>query len=288
MNNAFRLLFSLMTIGLLLIGPSAALAQDEPETENIVTGFQNVQLWVYAEYDDPYEIGAPLLVMLEGQIVGAELPAEVRFLVPSAAQLYSAGSKDAQGVYTGSPPNRESSGIPGWDVIWYEVTNNTFRVEYYQPIIGGDADKTISYQFRWLYPISELIVFVQAPLDASSFKVIPAGEPGIYEGHDYYFYQFFDLDDDLPLEFDISYSTGGTNPLLITGIIVGIFAVFAAVYFWMKRSSPKTRADRRRSARHTPSHKPGDKQPGPKFCRECGQRLEDPARFCPDCGANLE
>jgi hypothetical protein len=98
MKKAFQLIFSLITIGLLLLGPSAALAQDEPEPENIVTGFQNVQLWVYAEYDDPYAIGAPLLVMLEGQIVGAEPPAEVRFLVPATAQLYSAGSKDAEGV----------------------------------------------------------------------------------------------------------------------------------------------------------------------------------------------
>ena len=265
------------------------LAQDESETENIITGFENVQLWVYAEYDNPYEIGDPLLVMLEGQIVGAELPVEVRFLVPSSAQMYSAGSKDAQGVYSGGPPDRESSGIPGWDVIWYEITNNTFRVEYYDPIIEGDKDKTVSYQFRWLYPISELTVLVQAPLGASNLEVTPAGEFHTDNlGYDHFIYQFSDLDDDPPLEFDISYSKGGTNSLLITGIIVGVIAIFVVVYLWMKRSPSKTRAERRRDTRHTPSHKPKGKRTSPKFCRECGQRLEGPVRFCPSCGATQE
>jgi hypothetical protein len=289
MKNVFRLLFSLIAIGLLSQGLSVVLAQDEPESENIVTGLENVQLWVYAEYDDPYEIGNPLLVMLEGQIVGAAPPVEVRFLVPSSAQMYSAGSMDAQGIYSGGPPDRESSGIPGWDVIWYEITSNTFRVEYYDPIIEGDKDKTVSYQFRGLYSISKLTVLVQAPLSASNFEVMPTGEFHTDNlGYDHYIYQFSDLDDDTSLEFNISYSDVGINSLLITGIVVGIIAVFLAVYFWMKRSPSKTRVERRPDTRHTPSYKPKHKRTSPKFCRECGQRLEIPVRFCPNCGANLE
>ena len=68
--------------------------------------------------------------MLQGQIEGVEPPVVVRFLVPSEAEMYSAGSMDALGQYTGGPPNRESSSIPGWDEINYEVTTNTFQSPY--------------------------------------------------------------------------------------------------------------------------------------------------------------
>ncbi len=71
------------------------------------TGFKNVTLWINPEYDDPR-----LLVMLEGKIVGVDAPAQVRFLVPAAAQMFSAGSKDAQGKYSGGPPSRRRGN--GW------------------------------------------------------------------------------------------------------------------------------------------------------------------------------
>ena len=97
MKNISRMLILLLAASLLFVavGKSLVSAQDE----NVPTGFQNVQLWVNPEYDDPR-----LLVMLEGQIVGTQPPAEVRFLVPSAAEMYSAGSMDAQGRYSGGPP----------------------------------------------------------------------------------------------------------------------------------------------------------------------------------------
>ena len=81
MKNTYLLLLLFISIGLLLIGADLSRALAQPENE--VTGYENVQLWVYPEYDDPR-----LLVMLEGQIVGVEPPAEVRFLVPSASEMY--------------------------------------------------------------------------------------------------------------------------------------------------------------------------------------------------------
>ena len=145
----------LMTAG---SGNTPALAQDEAG----VTGFQNVQLWVYPEFDDPR-----LLVMMEGQIVGAEAPVEVRFLVPSAAEMYSAGSMDAEGQYSGGPPARQASSEPGWDEISYTVTTDTFRVEYYDPVITDQPDKLINYEFRTLYPVSGLTITFQEPKNAT-------------------------------------------------------------------------------------------------------------------------
>jgi hypothetical protein len=207
-KNLRNIALSFLTISLLFtfIDESLVLAQEE----NYITGFDNVQLWIYPEYDDPR-----LLVMLEGIIEGKEPPVMVRFLVPSEAEMYSAGSMDVQGRYTGGPPHREPSSIPGWDEIAYEVTTNTFRVEYYDPIISGQTDKSMSYEFRWLYPISELEVIIQQPLRASNFEVSPVGNSFIDDqGFTSYIYNFSDLRDGPPLRFEISYYKSDTKPSL--------------------------------------------------------------------------
>src|SRR5450759_393867 len=109
MKLRYYLLLIVSLIALLsgtLVQPALAQATNEP------SGFKSVTVWVYPEYDDPR-----VLVMLEGQITGTTLPALVKFLVPQSANLFSAGSKNAQGVYSGGPPNRKASSIAGWDEI---------------------------------------------------------------------------------------------------------------------------------------------------------------------------
>ncbi len=272
-------------------GKSVALAQNANEP----TGFKNVKLWIYPEYDDPR-----LLVMLEGQIAGVPAPAEVRFLVPSAAEMYSAGSIDAQGKYSGGPPQRESSSIPGWDEISYEVTTDIFRVEYYDPIIFGQPDKTISYEFRWLYPIADLEVVVQEPRHASNFSVVPAGQAFVdSEGFNSYRYNYSGLNDGPPLHFEIAYTKSDTNPSLAVGgsgtsssslvvIIAVVLVVLAAGgFFWLRRPRPKTRAARRQSARDAAARVAKGNKPKARFCSQCGQPIEGSERFCPYCGAKL-
>ena len=175
-----------LTLPLLTIGSIPAYALNEPES------YSNVKLWIYPEYDDPR-----LLVMLEGQIEGTEPPAEVQFLVPSAAEMYSAGSMDTQGNYSGGPPARKPSSIPGWDEISYQVTTDTFRVEYYDPIIFGNPEKTISYMFRTLYPMSEMEIIVQEPTGATDFTVSPDGDRFVdVAGFNSHLYRFSDFDPD--------------------------------------------------------------------------------------------
>ena len=294
MNNAHRLLLVFIIINLLVVGVCFSPVLAQAENEQI--GFSNVRLWINPEYDDPR-----LLVMLEGQLVGVEPPVEVRFLVPSAAEMYSAGSMDAQRQYTGGPPHREPSSIPGWDEISYEVTTDTFRVEYYDPIIIGQPDKTISYEFRWLYPISDIQVFVQEPRGASNFGVFPGGEPFIDSaGFNTYLYAYSDPDDESPIQFEVTYTKSDPNPslaivddksgntLLIAGIVVVVVVLFGIGVFWFRKSKPKIRAERRRhAAQNVPVTRSKGKGRTRKFCTQCGQRLESPSPFCPHCGAKL-
>jgi hypothetical protein len=213
------IIFLFIAIITLAIGinvqPASAQLVKEP------TGFKNVSLWIYPEYDD-----SRLLVMLEGQISGATPPAQVRFLVPQTAEMYSAGSKDSTGKYTGGPPNRKASDIPGWDEISYTLTTVTFRVEYYDDIIKGTSDKQIAYDFRWLYPISDLRIIVQQPKTASNFTVIPPGIQTSESGFTVYAFNKSNLWSDpgvQPIHFDISYTktdtslSQPTNPIISTG-----------------------------------------------------------------------
>ena len=289
----YHIMLSFLAISLLVIfaGNSSALAQEENE----LTGFDDVQLWIYPEYDDPR-----LLVMLQGQIEGVEPPVAVRFLVPSEAEMYSAGSMDALGQYTGGPPNREPSSIPGWDEIDYEVTTNTFRVEYYDPIISGQLDKSISYEFRWIYPISKLEVVVQEPRRSSDFSVLPIGNSFVdNEGFNSYSYNFSELEDTSPLRFEISYHKSDTRPSLsinedessesylvvVIVVILGVAAV--ASFFWLRKSRPKTRAARRQLSRNNPERRIKSNQPGARFCSKCGQPTDKSSNYCIYCGARL-
>ena len=220
-------------------------------------------------------------------------------MVPSTAEMYSAGSKDAQGQYTGGPPQREPSSIPGWDEISYDVIYKTFRVEYYDPIIIGRPDKSISYEFRWLYPISELEVIIQEPKHTTNFSVSPAGKIFVdNQGFNSYLYNYSGLDNEPSIQFDITYSKSDTKPSLaiedegtpdsllaiIIALVLGIAVV--GVFLWMRKSKPRTRAARRQQARNTNAHarKPADNQRKARFCRQCGKPIEGSFKFCPHCG----
>ncbi|GEM_PF-922403 len=292
---------------------SAMAASPEP------TGLSNVQLWVYPEYDDPR-----LLVMLEGQIAGTKAPATVRFLVPSGAQMFSAGWKDAQGKYAGGPPNRQPSNVPGWDEISYEARSSTFRVEYYDSSIIGQDDKKIAYEFRSLYPISDLRIWVQEPLTSSAFSVSPAAQSrSTEEGMVLHQYSYRSLDITKPLSFAIGYTksdpspsiqnpslnsptssepSSSSNPMAIVGIVFAALAAVLVGYALLSksRSRPMTRQQLRYAAARA-SNASNRRQPTPVHTNlppsnqgRGNSRANQPApppapaRFCSQCGTERD
>ncbi len=292
---------AIFILSFFLIGPIQAYAQNEPES------YTNVKLWIYPEYDDPR-----LLVMLEGQIEGIEPPAKVKFLVPSTAEMYSAGSMDAQDNYLGGPPDRKLSSVPGWDEISYQAVTDTFRVEYYDPIIFGNPEKSISYMFRTLYPISDMEIIVQEPIGATDFTVSPEGEEFVdAAGFNSYLYRYPNLGPDTIIQFDISYArtvaepslslSGETIPsspssvenessdyMLIALILAVIIVIIIAVYIWQRRKVPVTRAERRRATRKSGKPTQQDSTPAPKFCSQCGNPVDKKDKFCTNCGTKIQ
>ena len=292
-------IFSLVAVGIMSLagGMSTAFAQSPTEP----TAFKNVRIWVNPEYDDPR-----LLVMVEGQLVGASAPVTVRFLVPTTAEMYSAGSMDAQGKYSGGPPDRQTSTISGWDEISYQLKTDTFRVEYYDSI-GTTLDKLFTYEFMRLYPIQNLTVIVQKPKQTTTFAVDPTGTSGIDgEGFSIQTSNYTDLDTATPVKFDISYTrttsepslatspgagtTSGSNSstsLIVVVVIVAAVLGGGGVYLFTRsnrNSRPSTRASRRRAG--APARTKASATP-PVFCSQCGRKVDRAGRFCPACGAEL-
>jgi hypothetical protein len=289
----FKLLFiSLVIVAFPLIPNGPILAQ----TYNVPTAYQQVSLFIKPEYDRH-----GLLVWLEGQIVGVKAPSTVKFLVPAGAEMYSAGSIDATGQYSGGPPNRISSDIPEWDEISYEVTSETFRVEYYDAIILGSPNKTISYEFKSVYPISSMQVFIQQPSASTNFVISPVGQVFVdSEGFTEYSYSYPSIKGGAALNFEISYTksdmrpslgipSGSTSkeatsslPLIIIPIGLGI-ALIALILIRKRKMISKI--NRNQPSRSKPILARKGTKSSTGFCGRCGEQVEGSFLFCPYCGA---
>jgi hypothetical protein len=294
-----KLKYILLFVAAILSSFVGALQADVPaQSANEPTGLNNVTLWIYPEYDDPR-----LLIMMEGQATGVNLPAQIRFLVPSAAEMYSAGSKDAQGIYTGGPPDRKPSQITGWDEISYELKNPTFRMEYYDPVIRGQIEKTIAFDFQTIFPIGSLETIVQVPTAASNFKVTPAGTKTTEGNFTVYTSRYNTLNVGLPLHFDIAYTKSDPNPslggspppspasgswnLLPFAILAGVI-IIAGTFIWAVKATRKDKFTLKNQTdrSHHKANKPT--QLRSKFCNQCGKPLEFPSKFCPYCRHKLD
>jgi len=267
----------------------AALAQDEePEA------LQDVVLSIYPEYDNLADLPYPtVLVMIEGQISGAEPPANIRFLVPTNGTMYSAGS-GPRSQYVGGPPDRQASGMAGWDEISYTLQTDSFVVEYYVPIPPANQ-KAFSSIFQPLYPIDGLVTVVKQPLESSNFAAFPNLPPTDQQqftdsqGYNTQQYMFEGIEKNQSLSFTIQYAdcASSSNTGMIIGIAVGGCLVLATLGFWLWRrsGSQNTRIRLQRGQALTPA--PESKKSGARFCSQCGTKLTRNSRFCPDCGAKL-
>ena len=270
------------------------------------TSLKTVRLWVNPEYDDPR-----VLTMVEGQIVGVTAPALVRFLVPTNAEMYSAGFKDAQGTYQRAPDwdgvsNIKPSGIDGWNVVSFTINAATFRTEWYEDAIQGLPDKKISYDFRTLYPISDLSVVIQRPTKATNFLVSPKEQSSFNDsGFQVFKYSLSNIAKDATVHYDISYTKTDSKPSISqnqTGsegsgkgssttvwLAVGFGGILAiALIFVFMQGGSRRRSAPARGRRAQPAARRGASGGAKRFCTECGAGIQGQSKFCPECGKRMQ
>ena len=284
-----------------VVSANSAVAQEMPLV------FKDVKLAVYPEHDDMLNLGTPsILVMIDGEIQGLEPPVTVRFLVPSRALMYSAGS-GPRARYVGGPPDRKASDINGWDEISYTLKTNIFVVEYYVPI-GDMQPRIFSGEFIPLYPVDGLVADVMQPRETVNFRVQPDTAPANQleftdsQGFNHKQYTYDSLAAREVLSFSLSYekkeSSSPNIVLIVVLAIVGIGIIGGVLYWTLRKPQPASRSDRRRQDRAagksgdkdaTPFKEPVASQPErrPRFCPDCGVKLDGSHRFCPDCGSQL-
>jgi hypothetical protein len=285
-------IIALVALGRLFL-PVPAAAENEPAS------LKNVVLTVYPEYDDPLGLKSPtVLVMLDGQIEGAESPTTIRFLVPNGAIMYSAGSGPREN-YVGGPPNRKASDISGWDEISYELQTDYFVVEYYV-VIQASPDKAFSIEFIPLYHINGFVALVQKPRQADNFNVVTQSQPVTQQeyidaqGFNIRHYSYNTLESHQSISLSISYtkknpapsleikeasSSGSNRGPLVAAVVVGSILLGIVVY-WAVRKSSSARSSRRKNSSGWHASEPD----GGRFCTECGTELDKSQRFCAKCG----
>lgn len=267
------------------------LAADEP------VKFKNVVLSVYPEYDDPLALGYPtVLVMLEGQLDGAIPPVPVRFLVPTGAAMYSAGSGPRTSYQRGeSLELGKPSDIAGWDEVSYTLQTDNFVVEYYAAI-PTSPDRDFSVEFMPLFDINGLTALVQEPRQATDFNVAARGQavtqsPFKDDGFNVQRYSLGSLKSGESISFNITYTRNTLSPslaiaqgpsstglLIIFGVVMGVLLL--VVLYQVRKNS----ASRRRIRGRVSSKQPARKSAGERFCTQCGAKLGKSERFCAQCG----
>lgn len=289
---------------LLAFHPAPARAAAEP------AGYKSVWVRVDPEYDQP-----GVLTIIEGQIDGATPPVQVKFLVPATAEMNSAGSESAIGApntyqrapdWTGGSSNIQPSDIPGWNVVSFELTTNVFRVEYYDSSIQGFPDKTISYDFRTIYPITNLTLSLQEPKGSSNYVVNPASQSigTDADGLRIHQYSFATIAANSDTHFDISYtkasstpsfpqsgaaSRGSSSGLTWLWVALGVAAIAVVAYLVMRGNRRRVVPVRARSSRRAATRAQAASQGGGgnRFCTGCGNRVSGAVKFCPNCGKKL-
>lgn len=267
---------------------------------------------VWPEYDRP-----AVLVLLSGALPeDTAFPAEVRIPVPADADINAVAYPNEEGRLISIPWRTEAS-ASGLDVV-FSAAQPDFVVEYYADVISPPPDRSFELVLVTPYAVPQASLALRQPARASDMQIMPAmTQDGVDSGgNPLYTLQLGALSAGQEIPLSVSYTKTDANPTissavvgdeagapveqnalggnwlpLAAGVLIGVAAIAALVYFVQRRRqrAGMSRQARRREARDkggAPAHAPtaAAKPAQPLFCPQCGAQYGATDKFCRSCG----
>jgi len=298
------LMFTLL-LGLILSVPAGAQS-------NLAVDVLQVQLW--PEYDQP-----SMLVIYTMELSDTQpLPVDVTVRIPKSVGIPSAVAVLEDSTLVTREYTRAVDG--DWAEITLQVDFPQIQIEYYDTALS-QQDQPRKFDFRWLadYDVSNLIVSVRQPVNASGITITPSLGSGVQGSDGLLIYsssmgpvsggQTFDLllsytksDTTLSSLSGISSAPvsqsqpeatiGGPLPIWAWGLIgLGVVVlVGGGILLYRSNQSYEyagsyTRKKKQATSRRRPSS--AGKTTGTVFCHNCGTQALAGDKFCRECGTKL-
>jgi len=289
-RKTFILLLIFMTMPV-----AAGLAQ------NPVPGIDSLGVEIWPDYDKP-----SVLVLLTGALPeNTQLPATVALPLPENARINAVARIDSKSgnmiddIFSSPEP-------PG--MVTFITPDLHFRVEYYFPYTVDQNRRSFDYTWLAAVTVNNFQLRVQRPTSAAAFSTEPATANVVRnaDGFDYYSFASRAVPAGQSFSLQVNYEMAtaqlsaaslpapnaggqpaelpavpgsGLNWALAAVVSGGLIIVAALIWsIAARRSSPGSRE---------PVDSKAEKPSRARFCRNCGEPIDEGDNFCSGCGSEL-
>ena len=287
-----------MLIMLFMLMPMATGFAQKP-----VSVIDSLSIDIWPDYDR-----ASVLVLLTGTLPGdTQFPVSVTLPLPEVAQLNAVARIDSK---DGNMKDDIVSSTDPAGTLTFITSDLRFRVEYYLPYTVVKSQRSFNYTWLADITVNNFQLRVQRPTSASTLNTEPATANVVRDGDgfDYYIFPARAVPAGQPFPLNVDYkmttaqlsatslspqntsiqtpaipatpSTGSGINWALAAIVTGGLIIIVALIWQIgsRRPSPNIR-------------KPIDsrvaRQSRAKFCRNCGEPIDEGDRFCNGCGSEL-
>jgi hypothetical protein len=301
-----------ITAILILILILVFLVPKHPVNAQSTVVFDQMAIEIWPEYDR-----SDVLVIYRITLdASTTLPVQISLTLPrEAGTPYNVAMQDLDGLLYNLPYNTEV--LDDSQKITFTTPSVGLQIEYYDPkLIKDGANRQFAYVFDSEYPINNLSISIQQPINATNMIILPSFGAGVVkeDGLTYFTNDIGEVGSGTHISVQMSYTkpddqlSVGLQPVqpsqplssssndatsamdILPWILGGIGIVLISggiIWFVLTRNKTGTvgtTRKRRRAAVETLRVESTDEA---IYCHQCGKRASPGDIFCRTCGARL-